>query len=159
MTSRRSDSGSATIWVIACCVLLVFVAGVFTVRTLGVLARHRAGSAADLAALAAADQIGLGGRPCDEAGAVARRNGAHVRTCRLRLAPDGRSGTVVVEVGYAFRLPIIGSDEVMASARAGRLPADTDRLAQSGADVGCGMLAKPDASPGLDRTGAPASCR
>jgi secretion/DNA translocation related TadE-like protein len=48
----------------------------------GHLARHRAAAAADLAALAAAEQLRLGlGSPCAEASAVAQTNGGALREC------------------------------------------------------------------------------
>lgn len=123
MTRARAEQGSAAIWVLVCGALLVVVAGVGTVRALAVLARHHAESSADLAALAAAADIGVGGRPCIDAAEVARENGASLRSCQLRLDADGRSGTVVVQVSYSIRLPAVGPREVLASARAARLEA------------------------------------
>lgn len=101
----------------------MFVAAVGTVRELAVLARHRAESAADLAALAAAGRIGLGTDGCAVAARLALRDGVVLRSCQLALAADGRSGTVAVRVALAVRLPLVGSRTVDASARAGRLPA------------------------------------
>ena len=108
-------------WVVACCALLVTVAAVVVLRSLAVLARHRAESAADLVALAAAGQIGVSDTGCVAAARVAARNGARMLTCRLRLDPGGRSGTVVVRVAVGVRLPVVGSSDVTATARAGRL--------------------------------------
>jgi secretion/DNA translocation related TadE-like protein len=116
------DRGSATIWVLTCCVLLAVVAGVGTARGLAVLARHRAESAADLAALAAAGQIGVSEHECAAARQVAAQNGAALHQCSLRLSPDGRSGMVSVAVSLPVRLPIIGAQTVAATARAARLP-------------------------------------
>src|SRR5581483_9471789 len=53
------DVGAASIWVLACCALLMLMAAVVTVCGLAVLARHRAEAGADLAALAAAERIGV----------------------------------------------------------------------------------------------------
>jgi secretion/DNA translocation related TadE-like protein len=117
-----SDRGSATIWVLACCAVVLAIATVATVAALGVLARHRAESGADLAALAAAARIGVGDDECQAAAAIARRNGAEVRRCRVELDVGGRSGTVRVRVAYRVRLPLVGEREVVASARAARLP-------------------------------------
>jgi secretion/DNA translocation related TadE-like protein len=117
------DDGSATVWVAACSTVVLVIATVIVLRSLAVLARHRAESGADLAALAAAAQIGMSDRGCDAAGRIAARNGARLRSCRLDLDPSGRSGTVVVRVSLAVRLPVLGTQEVIASARAGRLPA------------------------------------
>jgi secretion/DNA translocation related TadE-like protein len=117
----RRDRGSASIWVVACCAVLMTVAGVATVRTLAVLARHRAEASADLAALAAAGRIGVGDNACAAASRVARQNAARLHACTVRLAPDGRSGTVAVVVAMRARLPVVGATEVVASARAARL--------------------------------------
>jgi secretion/DNA translocation related TadE-like protein len=120
----RDERGSASIWVLSCCVLLTLVATVSTVRELAVVARHRAEAGADLAALAAAGEIGRdSATACVAAARIARGNGARLRSCRLRLGTDGRSGSVVVRVELPVRLPIIGRRTVLASARAARLPA------------------------------------
>jgi secretion/DNA translocation related TadE-like protein len=118
----RRDAGAAVVWVVCCCALLVVVGGVSTARGLAVLARHRAEAAADLAALAGAARIGFADDACPAAAAVAARNRARLSYCRLRLAPDGRSGTVEVRVLVPVRLPWTGAATAEASARAGRLP-------------------------------------
>jgi secretion/DNA translocation related TadE-like protein len=141
MSSARREHGSASIWVVACCALLMSIAGAVTVRTLAVLARHRAETSADLAALAGAGQIGVGGRACAAAARVAARNGARLRTCVVRLAPDGRSGTVSVRVEMAARLPIVGSREILATARAAREPGPAAAgVAEPSANSGVGMV-------------------
>jgi len=117
---RRSDRGTATIWVLAVCVLLLIVAGVAAARAAAVLARHRAESAADVAALAAAGRLGTGQAPCLAAEAVARRNSATVDSCRVRADAAGRTGVVDVVVSVRVRLPGVGATRVRASARAGR---------------------------------------
>jgi secretion/DNA translocation related TadE-like protein len=114
------DRGSATIWVLATCVLLLVLGGVATVRAAAVLARHRAEATADVAALAAAGQLGTGRAPCAAAGWVARRNSARLESCRVRADPAERGGVVDVVVSLAVRLPGIGVTSVRASARAGR---------------------------------------
>jgi secretion/DNA translocation related TadE-like protein len=116
------DRGSASIWVLACCALLMVIGGVITVRGLAVLARHRAESSADLAALAAAGRIGVASDACLAAAGVARVNGATLRDCAVRAAPDGRSGQVTVSVAVKVRLPFVGARQVIASARAAREP-------------------------------------
>lgn len=117
------DRGSATVWVIACCALVCLVGAVSVTRTLAVLARHRAGTAADLAALAAAGRIGIDGTSCAAASRIARADGARLARCALHLDTDGRSGSVTVTVGVTAHLPLLGTGTVRASARAGRLPA------------------------------------
>ena len=120
--ARRGDRGAASVWVLACCALLLVVAGVATIRSLAVLARHRVESAADLAALAAAGRIGVGADECAAAGVIARANGARVSSCRVTLDAGKRSGSVVVRVRSDVGLPVVGTRSVTASARAGRLP-------------------------------------
>jgi secretion/DNA translocation related TadE-like protein len=119
---RRRDRGAAVIWVLACGAVLMVFAVAVAVRTSAVFARHRAEAAADLAALAAAGQIGVGDAPCAAAAAIAQRNAAVVGSCAVALDPDGRSGTVIVRVVTHVRLPLVGTQLVTASARAGRLP-------------------------------------
>lgn len=118
------DRGSATIWMLGCVLLVLAVLTATLVRTLAVLARHRAESAADLAALAAAGRIGTSSAPCPAAAGLADRNGARVISCDVHLDADGRSGTVLVRVTASAALPVVGIREVTASARAGRLPAE-----------------------------------
>ncbi|MDT4918532.1 MAG: hypothetical protein QOH89_3232 [Pseudonocardiales bacterium] len=123
MTRRRfGDRGAASVWVLSCCALVLLAGVVVEIRTVAVLARHRVGAAADLAALAAAGRIGLGADGCDAAARIAAGNGADVRRCTIELAPDGRSGTVEVTVAVRVRLPLAGAQEAVASARAARLP-------------------------------------
>lgn len=115
------ERGSATLWVVAAITLVLAVATVGVVRTQAVLARHRAESAADLTALAAATGIGTS-EPCQLATRVARANRADMIECLPRLAPDGRSGSVRVRVGCSMQLPIVGGRRVEATARAARDP-------------------------------------
>lgn len=116
----RVDGGSASIWVLACCALLMLVAVATTLQSLAVLARHRAESAADLAALAAAEQIGVGAGECSAAERVAAANRARVLSCVSTLAADGRTGEITVRISLSVRLAVIGSQDVRASAVAGR---------------------------------------
>jgi secretion/DNA translocation related TadE-like protein len=119
-TSSGRDRGSASVWVLGCCGLLILVGTAGVLRTEAVLGRHRAESAADLAALAAAGQIGVSDRICSVAREIATANAATVDTCVPDLAPDGRSGAVRVRVTVVVRLPVVGARAVVASARAGR---------------------------------------
>jgi secretion/DNA translocation related TadE-like protein len=127
VSRRPDDRGAATVWVIGCGAVLFAITLVVVLRSLAVLARHRAESAADFAALAAAGRIGVGGDPCDAARQFAARNRAAVKTCSVSLAADGRSGTVFVRVMTSVDLPVVGQRGVTASARAGRLPAARPR--------------------------------
>jgi secretion/DNA translocation related TadE-like protein len=117
------DGGSATVWVIACCALVVLIGTASVERTLAVLARHRVETAADLAALAGAGRIGVDATCCAAAGRTAQDNGARLTRCSLRLGADGRTGAVSVVVRLAVHLPIVGGATVTAGARAGRVAA------------------------------------
>ena len=120
------DRGSAVIWVLACGAVLMVFAIAIAARTCAVFARHRAEVAADLAALAAAGRIGVGGDPCASAAAIAARNRARLASCAVALDPGGRSGTVRIQVVEHVGLPLVGVRDVSASARAGRLPVGSD---------------------------------
>jgi secretion/DNA translocation related TadE-like protein len=116
------ERGSASVFVLAGAALVLVIGLVVAVRTSAILARHRAESAADLAALAAAGQIGVGPAPCAVAATIAVANAATLVSCTPLLDADGRSGTVVVQVRVAAHLPMVGDRSVQAQARAGRLP-------------------------------------
>ncbi len=79
-TAARPRSGC---W--RCVLLVMAVLTVTLVRAVAVLGRHRAESAADLAALAAAGRIGMSGSPCAAAEVLAGNNGARLVSCDLRL--------------------------------------------------------------------------
>ena len=108
--------------------LFLAVAMGVIVRTTAVVARHRAESAADLAALAAAAAIGIvpdNNMVCLTAGPIAAANGSRLVSCVPSVAADGRNGTVTVRVVVNTRLPILGTASATATARAGRLPTKT----------------------------------
>ncbi|MFC5665052.1 Rv3654c family TadE-like protein [Kitasatospora misakiensis] len=139
LRGRRPDTGSATVWLLAG-VLLGCVA--FTAAlSMGVVvgARHRAESAADLAALAAADRLLVdadGG--CGRAGAVAAAQAATVVSCTADLRADAVEVVAEVPVaGLPLRLSV---GPARARARAGPLraavpPTDEEaRVALGGAD-------------------------
>lgn len=92
---ERADAGSATVLVLALVTVLAAVAGVLVCAGALVVARHRADSAADLAALAAAARA-LDGAPaaCRAAEGVARAGGAALTGCRVQ----GEVAVVTVEV-------------------------------------------------------------
>lgn len=80
-----ADQGSATVWVVMVAAALCAVFGAVLLLGQAVLARHRAGGAADLAALAAADRAPKGQQEaCAGAARVARAQGAEVVRCALR---------------------------------------------------------------------------
>lgn len=110
------DRGAATVWtvggiaaVLAATVLLVTFGSAVTTR-------HRAASAADLAALAAASTAASGAGPaCGRARWVVERMGAHLAECRL----DGWDAVVEVTA----EPPIVLGDIGPAHARARAGPA------------------------------------
>jgi secretion/DNA translocation related TadE-like protein len=117
---RGTDRGSASIWVLAGGALLILVAMVAILRGTATLARHRAETAADASALAAAAQIGVSSQPCAAAATIAAANDASLSACHLDLASDGRSGQVQITVSVEVHLPVLGADKLHAGARAER---------------------------------------
>jgi secretion/DNA translocation related TadE-like protein len=116
------DRGSASVYVLVGAALVLLIGLAVAARSAAVLTRHRAESAADLAALAAAGQIGVGSDPCGAAAVVATANDARLGSCSVALDAGGRSGSVTVSVRVTGRLPLVGARAVQSSARAGRLP-------------------------------------
>ncbi|MER5439226.1 Rv3654c family TadE-like protein [Streptomyces sp. NPDC002790] len=81
----RCDRGSATVWVVMAMAAVGAVFGAVLAMGQAVEARHRAGSAADLAALAAADHWMDGrAKACALAARVARAQAAGVVRCAVR---------------------------------------------------------------------------
>lgn len=111
---RGDDRGSGTVLVLCVAALLAATGAVLAVLGAAAVARHRAASAADLAALAAADRAPEGEpAACAAAAGTARAVGAEVVSCGL----EGDVATVVVAVraGGALR----GLGPARATARAG----------------------------------------
>ncbi|MDV5146636.1 pilus assembly protein TadG-related protein [Streptomyces sp. SBC-4] len=81
----RGDRGAATVWAaFAACALCVVFGAVLALGQ-AVAARHRAGGAADLAALAAADRALWGeAEACAAASRVAAAQGAELLRCAVR---------------------------------------------------------------------------
>ncbi|MEE4546703.1 Rv3654c family TadE-like protein [Streptomyces sp. V4-01] len=94
----RGDRGSATVWSLGLTAVLLAVFTAVLLMDQAVVARHRAGAAADLAALAAADHA-LDGEAaaCRLAVRVASAQGATVLGCTL----SGEVADVVAGVGDA----------------------------------------------------------
>jgi len=111
------DAGVATVWAAgAVAVLLVVLLGALHLGS-AVVARHRAESAADLAALAAAARAVEGeDRACAAARAVAVRVGADVLGCRL----DGWD--VLVEAAAPLPFGLSDTGTATGRARAGPAP-------------------------------------
>ncbi|MFJ9695855.1 Rv3654c family TadE-like protein [Kitasatospora sp. NPDC101183] len=117
-----ADAGSATVWLLALAMLGTAVfAGTLAVGAV-VTARHRAESAADLAALAAADRLLLdadGG--CARAAGIATAQGAVLVSCAVDQAADAVE--VVAEVPVGGLPPHLPVGPARARARAGPLRA------------------------------------
>jgi secretion/DNA translocation related TadE-like protein len=112
-----NESGSASIWaaggIAALLLLVALIAGIGGAAN----TRHRAASAADLAALAAAGQATAGQQAaCAKAGLVADRMRVHLSACRI----IGWNA----EVEIAAQPPdlLIGFGTATARARAGPVP-------------------------------------
>ncbi|MFZ3558383.1 MULTISPECIES: Rv3654c family TadE-like protein [unclassified Streptomyces] len=100
----RGDRGSATVWVAMAMAVVGVVFGAVLAMGQAIEARHRAGSAADLAALAAADHWMDGTtKACALAARVARAQEAGVVRCGVR----GEVSDVTAVAGHgAFRSEI-----------------------------------------------------
>jgi secretion/DNA translocation related TadE-like protein len=82
--AARRDRGSATVWAVLLMALLFVAAGVLFALGHALTARHRAGAAADLAALAAADHALEGqAEACAFAARVASAQGARLLRCAV----------------------------------------------------------------------------
>jgi secretion/DNA translocation related TadE-like protein len=93
-----SDRGSATVWTALVGVVLCVVVGALLAMGHAIAARHRAGGAADLAALAAADHALLGqSQACSLAARVDAAQGARLLRCSVL----GEIADVTAAVGPA----------------------------------------------------------
>lgn len=111
----RDERGSATVWVLALSGVLAVVGLAVVLLAAAVVARHRAGSAADLAALAAAGRAVRGDPdPCVAAGEIAAANGASLDECVV----EDRA-VVRVRVSVPVELGPVGERRATARARAG----------------------------------------
>lgn len=108
------ERGSATIWTVALMAVVWAVTMVVVQVGTARVARHRAQSAADLGALAAArwalaDPSGT----CARAEAITEANGALMRSCSVT------GGVAEISVAIRFTVPLLGPETAVASARAG----------------------------------------
>lgn len=125
------DRGAATIWVASgIAALLVIMAVVLEIST-ATITRHRAGGAADLAALAAAEYA-LDGQPaaCGQARWVAERMRVRLDTCRLA------GWNALVEVTAQAPGPLARFGPITAHAMAGPVDGETDSGTDGGTDSG-----------------------
>lgn len=136
-TDRRTDRGSATLWMLGLATLISAISMVAVVRGSAVLYRHRLEAAADLSALAGAAEIGRSAQdPCQAAARIADANGVRLDHCTTELDIAGRSGTVAVELSALVDLPLVGNRIIQARARAGRVKSTAlrDPTARAGRD-------------------------
>ena len=114
MTTRRvrNDQGAAVVVALGLVAVLVFVAAVCVGTVAIVLAHRRAQTAADLASLAGAGALQVGGDACAAASRIAARHAAMVTRCLI----DGP--TVLVATSVALPA-VLGGADVPARARAG----------------------------------------
>ncbi|WP_329088928.1 Rv3654c family TadE-like protein [Streptosporangium sp. NBC_01469] len=111
----NAQRGSATIWTVGLMALVFAVAVAVVFAGMARVARHRAQSAADLSALAAAKlAFADPGRSCLRASSLAVDNEARVTRCSLS---DG--GIADIEVAMEISLPLKGPVAVTSRARAG----------------------------------------
>jgi secretion/DNA translocation related TadE-like protein len=115
MSARAGgDRGSATVWVLALSGVLAVVGLAAVLVGAAVVARHRASSAADLSALAAAGRAVVGGDACGGAAEIAGAHEAELTACVV-----GAGSIVDVEVSVTVRLGTWGIFSTTARARAG----------------------------------------
>lgn len=95
----RTEAGFATLWAVVLIIVLSMVTFIAAGLTGVTGARHRAESAADLAALAGAVSARDGGDPCAAAAAIARSNDGELLSCTA----DQR----VVQVSVGVLTPMI----------------------------------------------------
>jgi len=120
MTAARAfrvsaDRGSAGVWVLALSGVLLLAGAASVLAGLAIISRHEAGTAADLAALAAASQVLSGSEvACARAAVIAEANAAALESCTI--AADG---VVDVTVSVTVELGSLGIGVARAMARAG----------------------------------------
>ncbi|SDQ74180.1 Rv3654c family TadE-like protein [Thermostaphylospora chromogena] len=143
--SESAERGSATVWAVALMALLMAVAVVFTYAGMARVARHRAQSAADLSALAAA-RLAVEGeeRACSAARSLARMNRSALDHCSVR------ESVAEVEVTVRFAPPVVPERLIHARARAGPVEGAITFAPPSGASPppsGSGTAPRPGTTP------------
>jgi secretion/DNA translocation related TadE-like protein len=84
MRVLNEERGVATVLVVGAMAVLMLLVGVGVQIGAAVVTRHRVAAAADLAALAAAGQLVVGGdRACERAGRIVERMSASMTACRI----------------------------------------------------------------------------
>jgi secretion/DNA translocation related TadE-like protein len=125
-TINDRDAGSASLWALSLAMVLWVCVAAIVLAGVAVVARHRAASAADMSALAAASVLArsdIGTNPdggssaCAAAGAIAVANNAIVTSCQV----IGQVVDVTTRVGIPALSGLggLGLDAASARARAG----------------------------------------
>lgn len=113
--ASQRDRGSAGVWVLALSGVLLLAGAASVLAGVAIISRHQAGTAADLAALAAASQAISGSEvACAKAQGIAVANEATMESCGL--AADG---VVDVTVTVPVEFGPLGVGVARARARAG----------------------------------------
>ena len=129
VSADRSDDGSATVTVLALSCVLVLLALVLVALGVVAISRHRAASAADLGALAAARRVVQGeAAACAGAGRVVSAAGATMLTCRV----EGTTALVSVRVVPEGPLGRLGGAHARAAAGPASSPASASQTSRSG---------------------------
>ncbi|KAA9376289.1 flp pilus-assembly TadE/G-like family protein [Microbispora cellulosiformans] len=114
MARPARERGSATIWSVTLTAVVWLAAMVVVQVGVARVARHRAQSAADLAALGAARwALAAPGEACARAKVITAANRASLRSCSVS------EGVAEVTVAVPFEVPLLGAVTAVASASAG----------------------------------------
>ncbi|GGP56332.1 hypothetical protein GCM10010231_29190 [Streptomyces sindenensis] len=140
-----ADRGVATVWAAVTVAGLCTVFAVVLALGQAVAARHRAGGAADLAALAAADRALEGAEAaCAAARGVALAQDAVVVRCAVR----GEVADVTARSGFGPYLPTVRARAGPPASPSGRVPTDTPVTpVRPPADPSGDALAEPRVEP------------
>ncbi len=114
-SAGSADRGSAGVWVLALSGVVLLAGAASVLAGLAIVSRHEAGTAADLAALAAASRALSGSEvACSRADEIALVNGADLTSCSL-----SSDGVVDVAVTVTVQFGSLGVGVAHAQARAG----------------------------------------
>ncbi len=111
------EGGSATLWMLGVCAVLLVAASSVGVLGAVVLARQRAAGVADLAALAGAQDALAGGDGCATAARLVVVSGGQLVAC------SSATGEVELEVSLSLPRPLTALGAARVRARAGPPPA------------------------------------
>ncbi|MET8603203.1 Rv3654c family TadE-like protein [Streptomyces rubiginosohelvolus] len=149
---RGADRGVATVWVAVTAAGLCTVFAVVLALGQAVAARHRAGGAADLAALAAADRALEGAEAaCEAARRVALAQDAAV----VRCAVQGEVADVTARAGFGPYLPTVRARAGPPAGPSAGAPTDPPVPVPAGSSGGPpeGLRVRPPAGPSAQAPG------